>query len=747
MPGRRFATNDTQSLACFFDCADQKASAQPAAPVFLIRISEKAFCVIGPVTCRTQFCAQIKKCLTAVPENSVTEHQPGGRGQEGINMVKRFVAGCPLETEAVLQKPEVSCEELPYLKKEGKALTYRLDREDIVYGLGENVRGINKRGWIYESNCTDEPNHLEETHSLYGAHNFLMICGARKFGIFVDTPGKVVFDVGYTHYDRLAITFEDEDYELYLIDGETPDEIVHQFRSLIGRSYLPPKWAFGFGQSRWSYRTSEEVRDVARGYRENHIPLDMIYLDIDYMERYKDFTVDRDAFPDFEELVGEMKEQGIRLIPIIDGGVKVEEGYDVYEEGVKNGYFCKDGDGDCFAIGVWPGKCHFPDMLNDDARRWFGRKYQVLLDKGIEGFWNDMNEPAIFYSEKRLKKVFDRLEQYREKNLDLGSFFEFQNLVGTLSKNPEDYRSFYHNYRGQRIRHDKVHNLFGYYMTRSAAEAFEELAPQKRILLFSRASYIGMHRYGGIWTGDNKSWWSHLLLNLKMMVSLNMCGFLYCGADLGGFGADATEDLLLRWLALGIFMPLMRNHAAMGTRRQEAYAFDDPASARGMIALRYRLLPYLYSEFMKAALKNEMYARPLGFIWTEDPVAVRVEDQVMIGESIMIAPVYEQNAQGRVVYLPEPMKLVRFAGAEAVEETVLEKGHHYIEIALNEVVLFIRKGHILPLASGGERVSEVNWDELELFHFAKDGAVYELYDDDGTDTEAALEGHVSLIVV
>lgn len=663
-------------------------------------------------------------------------------------MIRRYVTGTPLETEAVMNKTETAAGAVPYLTRTENGFSCKLDKDDIVYGLGENVRGINKRGWVYESCCADQPNHHEDMKSLYGAHNFLIVSGKEScFGFFLDTPGKVRFDVGYSHFDQLEIIPEDSDYELYIIDGGCPDEIVQQFRSIIGRSYIPPKWAFGYGQCRWSYGTAEEVREVARQYRENGIPLDMIYLDIDYMERYKDFSIDREAFPDFEELVNEMKEQGIRLIPIIDAGVRIKEGYEVYEEGVKNNYFCKDMDGEDFVVGVWPGKCHFPDMLNDEARRWFGHNYQFLLDKGIEGFWNDMNEPAIFYSEKRLKKVFEKLDEYKKMNLDVKTFFQFQDMVSTLASNPEDYRSFYHNYKGQNIRHDKVHNLFGYYMTRSASEAFEELAPGKRILMFSRASYIGMHRYGGIWMGDNKSWWSHLLMNLKMLPSLNMCGFLYTGADIGGFGCDATEDLLLRWLALGIFMPLMRNHAADSTRKQEAYAFDDTDSAKGIIGLRYRLLPYIYSEYMKAALKNEMYARPLGFVWREDPVAAHTEDQVMIGESVMIAPVYEQNAIGRTVYLPEDMKLVRFAGTEITEEKVLTKGHHFIHVDLNEVVIFIRKGHILPLASGGQNVAEVNWDELELVYFAEDGVEYELYNDDGIKKDVKLEGYVQVLRV
>lgn len=661
-------------------------------------------------------------------------------------MKKRFRFGNPLETDAVQEKPPLWEGEIPFLTQEGKELHYALSPSDIVYGLGENVRGINKRGWIYVSDCSDDPNHTEEKHSLYGAHNFILVSGREQFGIFVDTPGKVTFDIGYTSNSSLCISVEEGEYELYVIEGGSPDEIVGEFRSLIGRSYIPPKWAFGYGQCRWSYLTADEVREVAKGYRENGIPLDMIYLDIDYMERYKDFTIDRGSFPDFEELVQEMKDQGIRLVPIIDGGVKAEEGYTVYEEGMKKGFFCKDEDGREFLVGVWPGKCCLPDMLNEDAGRWFGDKYKFLTDKGIEGFWNDMNEPAIFYSEKRLREVFEKIEDYRQQeNLDINSFFAFKGMVAGLSNHPEDYKSFYHIYRGERVRHDRVHNLFGYYMTRSAGEALERLSPDKRMLLFSRASYIGMHRYGGVWMGDNQSWWSHILMNLKMLPSLNMCGFLYTGADLGGFGSDATEDLLLRWLALGIFTPLMRNHSAMGTRRQEAYAFEEKESFRGLIRLRYRLLPYLYSEFMKAALGNTMYARPLGFVWDGDEIARHVEDQLMIGESIMIAPVYEQNAIGRTVYLPEEMKMVKFAGEAVCEEKILPKGHHFVEVGLKEAVVFVRKGRLLPLAAAGKNVEDTDWEKLQLVHFGVPGDTYELYEDDGFSREMCLEGHVRKI--
>ncbi len=659
-------------------------------------------------------------------------------------MIRKYTYGTPINTEAVIsqevkESDKRTITEFFHISEAAEngsdilILNTLMDKDAIVYGLGENVRGINKRGFIYESKCSDDPCHREDTRSLYGAHNFIILHGKQKtYGVFVDHPGKVVFDIGFSKIDELVITIPNQDVCIYVIEEESLEGIITEFRKLVGRSYIPPKWAFGYGQCRWSYMNADEVREVVRKHRDNGIPLDSVYLDIDYMERYKDFTINEDSFPDFPEFVEEMKEQGIHLVPIIDAGVKIEEGYDVYEEGVEKNYFCKMEDGSDFVAGVWPGRVHFPDMLNEEARKWFGGKYRFLLEKGIDGFWNDMNEPAIFYSEAHLKEVFEEIDSYKNTNLDIQSFFAFKDLVGNINNNENDYKRFYHEYHGEKIRHDKVHNLYGFQMTRAAGEAFEELCPEKRILMFSRSSYIGMHRYGGIWMGDNLSWWSHILLNIRMLPSLNMCGFLYSGADIGGFGADTTEDLMLRWLEFGIFTPLMRNHSAMGTRRQEAYQFEDTETFKNIIGIRYGLLPYIYSEYMKAALSDGMYARPLSFVYTKDEQAKQVEDQLLIGESIMIAPVYEQNAKGRYVYLPERMKMIRFRSLSDREELILEKGHHYVNVALEEVVLFICPGHILPFAEkGGQCVEEVDFEHVTLLHFAEDGAEYIYYHDDG----------------
>lgn len=651
-------------------------------------------------------------------------------------MITKYTYGNSFQTDAVVQKLEVQNGDIPYFTvektEEQLQFEYTLENEEKVYGLGENVRGINKRGWVYKSCCADEPNHLEDRTSLYASHNFLVLDGGREqFGVFFDYPGIITFDVGYTHLNELKITLSEPDADVYVMTGESILDIVKQFRQLIGRSYIPPKWAFGYQQSRWGYMNEDDIREVVKGHREKKIPLESIYMDIDYMERFKDFTVNQERFPDFPEFVKEMKAQHIHLVPIIDAGVKVEEGYDVYEEGIEKGYFCKKENGEYFVAGVWPGKVHFPDVLNKEAREWFGNKYQVLLDQGIEGFWNDMNEPSIFFAQDRMDETFDKIAELKDKNLDLDTFQQFTDLVGSLANNTDDFKKFYHNVDGKMMRHDKVHNLFGYNMTRAAGEAFERLSPEKRILMFSRSSYIGMHRYGGIWTGDNKSWWNHLLLNLRMMPSLNMVGILYTGADIGGFGADATEDLVMRWTQLAMFSPLMRNHSAMGTREQEVYRFDHVEEFRKIINIRYGLLAYIYSEYMKSALNSEMYFKPLSFVYTDDEFASQVEDQLLVGDSLMIAPVYNQNAKGRYVYLPEEMAMLRFRGVDDYDTEILPAGHHYVEAGLFEMLVFVRPDKILVLTDGGEYADEVDCDHVKALAFVKTKAEYVWYEDDG----------------
>ena len=662
-------------------------------------------------------------------------------------MIQRFSFGHPFPTQSVVLSLPAESGPIPFLTPDGSGWQLTLSEQAAVYGLGEMPRGINKRGWHYIANNTDESRHSEDKLSFYGAHNFLLVRdGSTCFGLFVDFPGKVYYDIGYSRHDLLSFHTETPDYDLYLLSGGNENAICKEFRTLIGRSYIPPRWAFGLAQSRWGYKTEEDVREVARQYKEHDLPLDMICMDIEYMQDYADFTVNKERFPDLTKLSADLKAPGIRLGPNIDAGVRVDPNDSTCTEGLEKGYFCKKADGTPFVAAVWPGKAYFADFLRPEVREWFGHKYKALTDCGIEGFWNDMNEPSLFYSPERLRAFLDDMAALREKdNIEQEEFFP--RVVGGamgLMNSPADYASFYHEADGRKVRHDQVHNLYGGSMTRAAGEAFADLRPGQRTLLYSRSSFIGSHRYGGIWLGDNNSSWAQLLANIQMMPSVQMCGFLYSGADLCGFSCDTTPDLALRWLEFGLLTPLMRNHSAVGTRMQEYYRFPEVLPAvRNMIRLRYALLPYLYSEFMKAALENTSYFRPLAFDYPDDPDAREVEDQLLLGEGLMAAPVYVQNAHGRHVYLPEPMKLLRLRAVDDYDEEILPAGHHYIRCALDEMLLFIRPGHIIPVAQPANNTAELDDASLTLWSFLPNGesAEYRMYRDDGVTTEYEKKEH------
>ena len=667
-------------------------------------------------------------------------------------MIRKYTFGTPLPTDAVVLSLPAESGAVPFftlsLENEKVILTRRLQPEDCLFGLGESVRGINKRGFRYVSWNSDVFNHTESTESLYASHNFLVFFGPECcFGIYLDDPSRVTWDLGYTRSDTAVITSENGQLDLYLLEENNLTELARSFRRLTGRSYLPPRWAFGYIQSRWGYASEAEVRAVAGEHRRRGIPLDGVCLDIDYMEDFRNFTWKKDAFPDLSRFSADMKEEHIRLIPIIDAGIRQEEGYAPYDSGKAGGFFCKKEDGSDFTAAVWPGVCCFPDFLREDTRRWFGDLYRPLLEAGVEGFWNDMNEPALFYTDERVASAFRRAEELRSGNVDYEAMWGLKDAFNSIANNPEDYRSFRHEVGGKSVPHDRVHNLYGAFMTRATAEAFRRFDPEKRFLLFSRSSFIGAHRSGGVWQGDNFSWWSHLKMALQMLPNLNLCGFLYSGCDLGGFGCNVTEDLLARFLQLGVFTPLMRNHSALHTRDQEIYRFSTWEQMRDTVRVRYALLPFLYSEFMKAALTDGMVFRPLAFDYPEDARAVHTEDQVLLGEGCMIAPVYEQNASGRHVYLPEDMLMIRFRSPEDYDLVPLGKGDHWISLSLREFPLFVKRDHPVLLCPGGECSETLDDRTFTALCLTDREVSYDLYRDDGTDPDPVLADHLAKAVI
>lgn len=667
-------------------------------------------------------------------------------------MIRRYDYGTPLPTGAIVLPQPVCTDEMPRFtitRKDG-AVSFQvsLGEDDQIFGLGESVRGINKRGHLYRAWCSDVFSHTEDKASLYASHNLVLFSGkSGVFGLYVDDPGAVTFDLGYTRGDEAVITSENGDCSAYYIEADSLIGAVKEFRHIIGRSYLPPKWGLGYIQSRWGYATEEDLREVVTNHRERHIPLDIMSMDIDYMEDFRDFTWDAKKFPDLPGMIASFKADHIRVMPIIDAGVKVAPGDPTYDEGMEKDYFVKKEDGSVFVGAVWPGHAVFPDFLRDEVRQWFGGKYHGMLEAGVEAFWNDMNEPAIFYSEEGLEAAYAKADELRGRNIGVYDYFDLKDAFLGMSNSMADYRRFYHVVDAKPVRHDRVHNLYGAMMTKAGAQGMKAFNPDKRHLLFSRASFIGAHRDGGVWQGDNFSWWSHILLNLKELPGMNMCGFLYTGADLGGFGQNTTEDLLQRWLQLGVFTPLMRNHSALGTRDQEIYRFRNWAQMRDTLTVRYALIPFLYSELVKAACKDDMLFRPLAFDYPQDKLACRVEDQLMLAGACMIAPVYEQNARGRYVYLPEDMLMVRFRAAEDYDLVPMEKGHHWIELAMNEFPLFIRRGQVIPLAKPAEYVAGVNGKKLTLLGWLDHGTAFTLYDDDGETANIDLTAGLTLVDV
>lgn len=649
--------------------------------------------------------------------------------------------GQPFKTEAVVLPLSSFCTLSPKCIQVTQTdsttvIHYPLELNDIVYGMGENTGSIDKRGKKFVCYCTDDHLHTPDKQSLYGSHPFLIVDkqneNKQPFGLFIDFPGEITFDIGFTNRNLLEVTIPSLDVDIYELHATNKKQIIRQFRQLTGTPYVPPRWGFGYQQCRWSYHDSNEVDKIINGFRSNDIPCDTIYLDIDYMVEYKNFTIDNNKFPNFAKYVAEKKQQGIRLIPIIDAGVPVSAGYSIYEEGVENGYFCKQADGDQFEAAVWPGLCVFPDYLNSDVRQWWGNQYRQLIEQGIEGFWNDMNEPALFYSKQGIEQVHEMIDQMRSNDCKVQDFFKLNDMVRGLSNNREDYKSIYHTTKdGEIVNNHDVHNLYGLNMTRAAAEGFAQICPEKRILLFSRASGIGAHRYAGIWLGDNMSWWEHILLNIRMMPAINMCGFLYSGADVGGFGCDASADLLIRWTQFALFMPLFRNHAA-GTRYQEPFAFDEytTTTIREHIKLRYMMIPYIYSEYMRAVQNNDCYCWQLGFEYS-DTRSARVDDQLLLGHSMMCTPIYTENARGRHVYLPEPMLLWKVAHHTGREMCQLPAGDHWLDLQLDELPVFIRPNKMLPLTDTADNVDAQALTHLEVLVNLHNEASYTLYHDDG----------------
>lgn len=663
--------------------------------------------------------------------------------------LRRFTLGSPLLTDALVkQRPEGDSEaaSIPdfthHLDGDGIRLRMQLAADDRVFGLGQVLGSLNRRGKRYRLFAKDDPSHTPDKPGLYGSHPFLMVQGAKTIGIFIDFPGELIFDSGFTHKDILEIYIPNRNFDLYLFDHWDIRHIVREFLEITGAPYIPPRWSFGYQQCRYSYPDANTVRLIAAKLREHDIPCDAIYIDIDYMQDYKIFSTDAKRFPDLPGLVTELGEQHIKLIPIIDPGVKVEPGDDVYESGLAGNHFCKSADGKPFTGCVWPGLVHFPDFLNSACRAWWGELYRPFVEMGIEHFWNDMNEPAIFYTPESLELLRATVKQIESTDDLKTKAVDFISSLGQFWQNEADLSRFFHTLDdGTTVGHRSVHNLYGTNMVRGTAEGVRRLKPDQRYFLVARSSYIGMHRYAVIWTGDNASWWEHMHEQMRMMLSLNLAGFFFCGADVGGFGGDSSPELCVRWTQLGCFTPLFRNHSTKGSRAQEPWAFDAESLSimRDFIRLRYALLPYTYSEFLAAVSELKPFVSPL-FLHFGDPCLKDIDDQYMFGESLLVAPIYRQAARGRQVYLPEcrwlHWSVRRF---EDRFMRVLHPGSHFISAELAELPLFLRENRLIVMQEPTRTANAALPQVLSVLGFVTSAAQYTLHTDDGNSwhTEAS----------
>lgn len=570
----------------------------------------------------------------------------------------------------------------------------KMDQDDHFYGFGEKTSFLDKRGekmtmW----NSDVYAPHNPEIDALYQSIPYFMsIRNGNAYGIFFDNTSKTVFDMK-SSADMYSFSAEAGQLDYYVFAGPSPKDVLEQYTDITGRMPLPPKWSLGYHQSRYSYKSEQEVRALVAAFKEKDIPLDAVYLDIHYMDGYRVFTFDEDRFPNPKQLIQELKDAGIQVVPIVDPGVKEDPEYYIYQEGVRNDYFCKYIEGNIYFGPVWPGNSAFPDFTSSEVRKWWGDKYQFYTEMGIEGIWNDMNEPAVFNETKTMD-------------------------VKVIHENDGDPKT-----------HRELHNIYGLLMEESTYEGMKRQLDGNRPFLLTRAGYAGVQRYASVWTGDNRSFWEHLQMAIPMCMNLGMSGVPFCGPDVGGFAHDSNGQLLTRWTQFGTFTPYFRNHSEQSTISQEPWSFGEEYEKviRKYIQERYVWLPYLYTLFKDASVTGVPVMRPLVLEYPTDKNTFNLSDQFMIGSDMIVAPILTPDTYHRVVYLPEGSWVNYWTDEK------LEGGkHHLVEADLSTLPIFVKEGAILTHGTV-KSSTETKESELTVHIYPADGhsSSFTYYEDDG----------------
>ncbi|MBN2196856.1 MAG: alpha-glucosidase [Polyangiaceae bacterium] len=596
------------------------------------------------------------------PASPASQWKPVRRGSFGDGLVWRQEA----ESRWVFERP--------------------LAEDERCLGLGELYRGLDRRGKTHWLFTTDDPHHTESSPALYQAIPFVILeRGGLAVGWFLDSPAPQRWDLGTDLGATLRITLlSRRGFQLTRLGPAPLPAVVGAFTCLTGRTELPPRWSLGHQQSRWSYATEREVRQVARELRRRRIPTDTVVIDIDYMEDYQVFTIDQARFPRFARMIGDLRRDGFRVVTILDPGVKRDDTAFVHRRGRERRAFCRDAKGEPFVGRVWAGPSCFPDFLREDVRAWWGEEAEALVRLGVAGIWNDMNEPSAFDVPDWLATTATELPRETDQRF--------------LQEAPEGPTG-----------HLEVRSVYGSQMARAAWDLLRRVSPDERPFVLSRSGYAGMQRFGAVWLGDNTSWFEHLRMSIPMLLSMGLSGVPFAGADVGGFGHDADGELIVRWYQLGIFYPFFRNHCAMGQRAQEPWAFGEAVERhlRRLIEVRYRLLPYLESLFVEHAATGAPILRPLFWHAPEDREAREIDDQFFFGPDILVAPILERARRRRSVYFPAG-RYFPFDGGPP-----LGGGRrHSVEFGYDAVPAFVREGTILPLVDPAPHTDDLSRADL-----------------------------------
>jgi alpha-glucosidase len=603
----------------------------------------------------------------------------------------------------------------PGVARTGIFLDKRMGQDEGYFGFGQRTGRLDRRRrrlahWTLDPSM---PGHCGQDDNLYQAHPlFMAVRQGLAWGLYLHSTWYSWLDVGAEREGVLTLFTLGGEMDYYLSAGPTPAAVVEQLTRLTGRPALPPLWSLGYHQSRWSYGSDAEVRTIAREFRKRRIPLEAIHLDIEYMDGFRVFTWDRERFPAPAETISALHDQGIRAVTILDPGVKKElgAGYTIADEGVADGHFIRRPDGELFCGWVWPGKSLFPDFCRTSTRRWWGDLHAALTDIGVDGIWCDMNEPAI-------------ADGHFSAPATRGSGIPLASRQGD---------------EGEALQAE-THNFYGSLMARATSEGLQRLQPGRRPWVLTRSGHVGAQRWAASWMGDNSSRWEHLQMSLPQLASMGLSGSPHVGVDIGGFYNNSFGELFARWMELGTFYPFMRCHTHHRTRPQEPWAFgpEVEAIARGAIELRYRLLPYLYTLAHRAHRTGEPILRPLLYEFPDATHVHQIEDQVMIGPQIMVAPVCQPRVRRRLVELPPGAWYDFGTGARVGPGPIIA------DAPLGGMPIFVRGGSILTLGnvrqSTADRLTELS---LEVYPDAVAKGRWTLMEDDG-ETYAYRDGMVA----